>query len=196
MAHSSATDHIATIYRFCAQSMKYPESSWLTEEYFSGLFELLALLGGEGQMRELQAAIETSADFLEDIQVEHTRLFINGAPHVAAPPYGSVYLDKSLQGKYSEDVLIYYHSQGYTISEQADLPDNLVHQLEFLSFLAEDKNRAGEEEFLQRYFLPWYTLFSAKVKEEIQHPFYQVIINIIDFFTKEEKEYDVQSDEA
>jgi len=196
MASSSATDHIATIYRFCAQSMKYPESSWLTEEYFSGLFELLTLLGGEEQKSNLQAAIEASNDFLEDIQVEHTRLFINGMPHVAAPPYGSVYLDKSLQGKYSEDVLIYYHSQGYTLTEQADLPDNLVHQLEFLSFLAEDKNRAGEEEFLRRYFLPWYTLFSAKVKEEIRHPFYQVIINIIDFFTKEEKEYDVQPDEA
>ncbi len=105
-------------------------------------------------------------------------------------------LEKSLQGKYAENVLIYYRSQGYTLSKNADLQDNLIHQLEFLSFLAEDKNQKAEEEFLSRFFLPWYTTFSKRAKEEIQHPFYHVIISIIDFFTKEEKEYGVQLNEA
>ena len=176
--------------------MEYPESDWLTDEYFSGLFQLLDALGGEDKKRELQSSLSVSDDFLEDLQVEYTRLFINGMPHVAAPPYGSVYLDKSLRGKYSEKVMNYYRSQGYTLAKHADLPDNIIHQLEFLSFLAKDKNRAGEEEFISRFFLPWYTLFSAQVKKESQHPFYLVIITLIDFFTKEEKEDDVQLNEA
>ena len=196
MTHNSVTDHIATIYRFCAQSMEYPESSWVTEEYFSGLFQLLDVLGGEDKKRALQSSLSASDNMLEDLQVEYTRLFINGAPHVSAPPYGSVYLEISLRGKYSEKVLNYYHSQGYTLDEHADLPDNLIHQLEFLSFMAKDKNRSGEEEFLSRFFLPWYTLFSTQVKKEAHHPFYLVIITIIDFFTKEEKEYDVQFNQA
>ena len=78
---------------------------------------------------------------LEDLQVEYTRLFINGVPHVAAPPYGSVYLEKTLRGKYSDEILTYYRSLGYNLTENADLPDSLIHQLEFLSFLAEDQNR-------------------------------------------------------
>lgn len=184
------TDHIATLYRFCAQSMQYPDGRWLTENYLASLNELLDALGGKEEKQSLETALN-KRDFIEDLQVEYTRLFINGVPHVAAPPYGSVYLEKTLRGKYSDQILLYYRSLGYDLTGNADLPDNLIYQLEFLSFLAEDKNREKEEEFLARFFLPWYPIFAAKVKEEAQHPFYKIIISFIDFFTKEEKEYGV-----
>ncbi len=191
MQKNSPTDHIATLYRFCAQSMQYPEPEWFTRKYLSSLYELLEALGGREEIETLRSAIDASQDIIEDLQVEYTRLFINGIPHVAAPPYGSVYLEKTLRGKYSDEILLYYHSLGYTLKEGADLPDSLIHQLEFLSFLAEDQNRAGEEEFLNRFFLPWYPKFSAIVREEAQHPFYLIIVSFIDFFTKEEMEHGV-----
>ncbi len=196
MPTHSATGHIATLYRFCAQSMQYPDPEWFSENYLASLYELLNALGGTVEKEKLQTAFSMSKDILEDLQIEHTRLFINGVPHVAAPPYGSVYLDKTLRGKYSDDILLYYHSLGYGLTAHADLPDSLIHQLEFLSLLAEDANREGEEDFLARFFLPWYPLFAARVKEEAQHPFYQIIISFIDFFTQEEKEYGVQHNEA
>ncbi|MGB3212647.1 MAG: molecular chaperone TorD family protein [Desulforhopalus sp.] len=155
------------------------------------LYGLLDVLGGEEEKKLLQAELGQSKDFLEDLQVEYTRLFINGIPHVAAPPYGSVYLEKTLRGKYSDEILAYYQSLGYDLTKDADLPDSLIHQLEFLSLLAEDQNRDAEEEFLDRFFLPWYPIFASNVKEEAQHPFYKIIISFIDFFTKEEKEYGV-----
>jgi TorA maturation chaperone TorD len=196
MIKTSPADHVSTIYRFCAQSMHYPDPIWLTEGYFSSLFNLLDVLGGDKEKEHLVSALDSSDDYLEDLQVEYTRLFINGMPHVVAPPYGSVYLEKTLQGKYAEELLLYYRSLGYTLSQKADFPDNLIHQLEFLSFLAEDNNQQAEEEFLLRFFQPWYPLFSKLVKEESLHPFYLVIITIIDFFTKEEREYGVQFNEA
>jgi len=196
MQNSSPSDHIATLYRFCAQSMQYPDSDWFSDNYLTSLYGLFDALGGEEEKKELQATFSKSPDILEDLQVEYTRLFINGFPHVSAPPYGSVYLEKTLRGKFSDDILLYYRSLGYDIKENSDLPDSLVHQLEFLSFLAEDQNRAGEEEFLSRFFLPWYAIFAAKVKEEARHPFYKLIITFIDFLTKEEKEYGVQHNEA
>lgn len=196
MVDPCSSDHIAAIYRFCAQSMHYPDPSWLTEQYLSSLYNLLDVLEGLSEKEQLTSALDCSKDYIEDLQIEYTRLFINGMPHVAAPPYGSVYLEKSLQGKYAENVLLYYRSLGYTLAEHSDLPDNIIHQLEFLSFLAEDKNQQGEEEFLLKFFLPWYTIFSKQVKKESQHPFYHVIISIIDFFTKEEKEYGVQPNKA
>ena len=186
-----ATGHIATLYRFCAQSMQYPDAEWFSDDYLSSLYGLLDALGGSAEKETLQAAFTSSKDILEDLQVEYTRLFINGVPHVAAPPYGSVYVDKALRGKYSDDILLYYRSLGYDLTAHADLPDSLIHQLEFLSFLAEDENREKEEDFLARFFLPWYPLFATRVKEEAQHPFYQIIISFIDFFTQEEEEYGV-----
>ncbi len=191
MVNTSSNEHIATIYKFCAQCMQYPEQSWFNDEFCRSLYKLLEALEGDSEIDRLKAAFKTSSNPLEDLQVEYTRLFINGVPHVVAPPYGSVYLDKSLQGKYTENVLLYYHSVGYTITEDADFPDNLVHQLEFLSLLSEEHNIEAEKEFLTRFFLPWYPIFSQLVKKDYQHPFYHVIICLIDFFTQEEKEYGV-----
>jgi len=187
MQTNSPADHIATIYRFCAQSMQYPDRAWLNEQYLDRLYLLLETLQGEDLKRNLKKSIEQSSNFLEDLQVEHTRLFINGVPHVPAPPYGSVYIDKSLQGQYSGNVLQYYQDSGYTVKAGADMPDSLVLQLEFLSFLAQDQNHEREKEFLSRYFLAWFPQFATIVKREAAHPFYQTIISLIDFFTKEEE---------
>jgi TorA maturation chaperone TorD len=176
--------------------MQYPDPDWFTDNYLLSLYGLLDVLGAEEEKKILQVEFSRSADILEDLQVEHTRLFINGVPHVAAPPYGSVYLEKTLRGPYSDKILTYYRSLGYNLTENADLPDSLIHQLEFLSFLAEDNNRENEEEFLARFFLPWFSIFASKVKEEAQHPFYRTIVSFIDFFTKEELEDGVQHNEA
>lgn len=188
--HSSA-DHIATIYRFCAQSMQYPGKDWFNKQYIDTLYLFLETLEGEELKTQLQESFNNSNDILEDLQVEHTRLFINGVPHVAAPPYGSVYIDKSLRGQYSDNILKFYNSEGYTVKTGGDLPDSLVHQLEFLSVLAKDYNHEAEREFLSKFFLPWFSQFSLQVKKEAEHPFYQIIISLIDFFTKEEEEYGV-----
>ncbi len=168
----------------------------MNETYLASLYSLLDALGGDEEKEAIITAKKKSVDFLEDLQVEYTRLFINGFPHVVAPPYGSVYFDKSLQGKFAEQVMQYYCSKGYVLTEKADFPDNLIHQLEFLSFLAEDNDQESEYEFLGTYFLPWFETFSKLVKKEAKHPFYRIIITLIDFFTEEEKEYGVQLNEA
>lgn len=192
---NTPVDPIAVIYRFCAQGMHYPEVAWLTENYLEKLDGLLQALGGEEERAALRTAWP-AGDRLEALQIEYTRLFINGIPHTVAPPYGSVYLDRTLRGRYSDEILAFYRSLGYSLQKNDELPDHIVYQLEFLSFLAEDGNRAGEEEFLRRFFLPWFGMFAARVKSETHHPFYRTIVTIIDFFTKEEEEHGVQRNEA
>jgi putative dimethyl sulfoxide reductase chaperone len=187
MHNTSPAEHIATLYRFCSQSMQYPDTTWFNNDYLEKLLLLLDTLGEDTLSNQLKECVNASADILEDVQVEHTRLFINGVPHVAAPPYGSVYIDKTIRGQYSDKVLSYYSAAGYSLKEGADLPDSLIHQLEFLSFLAKDQNHEREKEFLSKYFIPWFPIFAARVKEEAEHPFYQIIISLIDFFTKEEE---------
>jgi len=187
----SAFAQLAVIYRFCAQSMTYPSADWFSDQYLTTLYQFLQQMGGGQYVAELQEAMKSATASLEDLQVEYTRLFINGVPHVIAPPYGRVYKDHSLQGNFAEKTMQFYLQNGFTLKDGADLPDHIVHQLECLSFLAEDGNQAAEEEFLRTLFLPWFPIFASRVKKDAAHPFYPVIVSIIDFFTKEEEEYGV-----
>ncbi|MEN8188527.1 MAG: molecular chaperone TorD family protein [Thermodesulfobacteriota bacterium] len=196
MTEQSNSQDIASLYLFLAQSMKYPDKEWMNDEFFQVLNNLLEHLGIPEEAQDIIKAMETSADPLEDLQVEYTRLFINGVPHVVAPPYGSVYFDKSLQGKFAGDTLAFYREKGFDMSESADLPDHLVHELEFLSLLAEEEDHEGESRFLSKFFRPWYTKFLIQVLEEAQHPYFRVVTQLIDFFTKEEDEDGFQLNQA
>lgn len=188
--------HIATLYRFCAHSMQYPGPEWFTDDYLESLYLLLEALDAQQEKESVRFALASAVDPLEALQVEYTRLFINGVPHVIAPPYGSVYIDKSLQGLHTEKTLQFYTAYGYTLKDDADLPDHLIHQLEFLSLLADENDATTEAEFLQTIFLPWFSQFHARVKQESKHPFYSVIVQLIDYLTKEEDEHGIQLDEA
>ena len=159
-------------------------------------YNLLGTLGATEDGVSIKKEIDNSNDYLEDLQVEYTRLFINGMPHVIAPPYGSVYMDQSLQGAFAGDTLAFYREKGFGMDEKADLPDHLIHELEFLSLLAEDNDSDGEEEFLKKLFRPWYSKFHPRVTEGAHHPFYRVVVQLIDFFTKEEDKDGFQPNEA
>ena len=187
---------IAGLYRFCAQSMKFPEMTWFTRDYLECLYQLLENIGGLEQKRDLEQIFSLPTPPLEKLQVEYTRLFINGSPHVLAPPYASVYFDKSLQGQSTEKILSFYFSKGFLMCEGSDLPDHIVHQLEFLALLVETGDQRSEAQFLSLFFLPWFQMFSPRVVHESKHPFYRIVIQIIDYFTKEEDEHGIQDIEA
>jgi TorA maturation chaperone TorD len=178
---------ISLLYRFLAQSLKFPEHSWFTDDYKTMFFSMLDQLEANTESEDLRVFFAQTDDFIEDLQIEYTRLFINGVPHVVAPPYGSVYLDKSLQGLHASKTLTYYREKGCAMAEGSDLPDHIVHELEFLSHLAEDGDLAGEKEFLQNYFLAWFPAFRNRVLSEAHHPYYRLVITMIDYFTKEEE---------
>ena len=168
----------------------------MTDEFFKVLYNLLGTLGAVDEGTAIKKEIDGSADPIEDLQVEYTRLFINGVPHVVAPPYGSVYMDKALQGTFAGNTLEFYREKGFGMEENADFPDHLIHELEFLSLLADENDLTGEEEFLNKLFRPWYGMFLARVTEGAHHPYYRVVVQLIDFFTKEEDKDGFQPNKA
>lgn len=196
MSDSPTSQDIASLYRFFAQCMQYPDPSWMNDDFFKVFYNLLGSLDAIDEGIEIRRAIEQSSDPVEDLQIEYTRLFINGVPHVIAPPFASVYMDKSLQGAFALKTLQFYRDKGYDMTESADLPDNLIHELEFLSLLAEEQDHAGEEEFLNTLFRPWFKHFCPRVAQETRHPYYRMVVTLIDSFTKEEKEDGFQLNEA
>lgn len=184
----STSIKMANIYRFLAQSMRYPNYDWMQADYFSVLDTFLTELGWDDEAQSIRQSIFEGADWLESIQVEHTRLFVNAIPSVIAPPYGSVYLsaDGMLYGPSAEKAKAFYKEQGFDLVGEADIPDHISFELEFLAILTEEGKELEEEFFLQKHFRPWFPKFQTRILQEGQHPFYGVIVNLIDFFTREE----------
>jgi putative dimethyl sulfoxide reductase chaperone len=67
-------------------------------------------------------------------QGEYTRLFINGLPNTAAPPYESVYREATISGPVVDELHALYADAGLTIGEMP--ADYLGTQLEFAAHLA------------------------------------------------------------
>ena len=179
---------MAEIYRFLAQSMRYPSPDWMRPDYFSVFDTFLAELGWDADAQSLRQSIFEKADWLEPLQVEHTRLFVNAIPTVIAPPYGSVYLsdDGMLYGPSAEKAKAFYREQGFDLAGEADIPDHITFELEFLALLAEEGKSDAEELFLSQHFRPWFPKFQARVLQKGRHTFYVILVNLIDFFTREE----------
>ena len=179
---------MAEIYRFLAQSMRYPSPDWMQADYFAVLDTFIAELGWTAEAQALRQSISENPDWLEPLQVEHTRLFVNAIPKAIAPPYGSVYLsaDGMLYGRSAEKTKAFYHEQGFGLAGEGDIPDHITFELEFLALLAEEGKAQEEELFLQKHFRPWFPKFQARILQESRHPFYGVLVNLIDFFTREE----------
>ena len=194
------TDHpstpVSTLYRFCAQGLRYPEPDWFTEEYVSSLYLLLDSVGATEEAAAIRQKFNSSADTLEELQIEYTRLFINGVRHVIAPPYGSVYQDRVLQGPHTEKTRNFYKQHGFDVDKNGELPDHLVNQLEFIALLIAQNNTTAKTAFLREIFHPWFPKFMARIQQEANHPYYSVIVQLIDYLTKEDDENGIQHNEA
>lgn len=176
------------IFRFLALSMKYPGSDSFDKDYFAALRTLLEGLGWHEDVGKLDSFIADDINFVETLQVEYTRLFINAVPHVIAPPYGSVYMrgEGTIMNRSTELIREYYRQRGFELASGNEIADHIVCELEFLSLLAESGKTKEEESFLNKFFRPWFGKFHDRIIEGADLHFYIVVVSLIDFFTKEE----------
>jgi len=161
MTQSTSTN-MAEIYRFLAQSMRYPSPDWMQADYFSALNTFLVELGWDAEAQSIRQAIVEGADWLEPLQVEHTRLFVNAVPSVVAPPYGSIYLsaDGMLYGPSAEKAKAFYREQGFDLAGEADIPDSLPR-----------KARAGKKSFFCKSI-------SDHGFQNFKHGFYKRVVTL------------------
>ncbi|WP_028582911.1 TorD/DmsD family molecular chaperone [Desulfogranum mediterraneum] len=180
---------LSDVYSFLALSMRYPDAHFLDDQFLEAFAALLESLELKPQLEEFLLWRADSADPLEELQLEYTRLFINSVPCSTVPPYASVYLDgdRTIQGKTTEKTKDFYLSCGFDVIDSTEPPDHLQHELDFLAALTRESRFEEEELFLATLFRPWFAQFFEKCMHEARHPFYRVSIQLIDFFTKEEQ---------
>ena len=182
---SADSTPLSDVYAFLAQSMRYPEKDYFNDQYIQTLKKFLIDLDLSEQATQFPD--EISAQYLEDVQVDYTKLFINGIPSVLAPPYASVYIDGSLNNKSADSVRAYYQKYEVDI-EDDEFADYIVSELDFLAYLvAEEKDC---EEFLRHYFRPWFTQFRDDVLYHAESHYIKTIVELIDSFTRLDGEHE------
>lgn len=170
------------LYRIFARLLSYPDPS------------LLADINQE--MTTLQRLLQADEDLLpagihqHELEVAYTRLFISHLGGIAAPPYGSVYLEESqqLMGQTSLCALRAYEGEGLNHTQSVEPPDFIATELEFLYYLisremeaTEQQNFALSQAFRQKqidFYLsllqPWIGKFCQRILNIADgHPLYR-----------------------
>lgn len=178
-------------YRLLAACYYPPSPELIEESCCETLASLLEPVVPVAAQYATAAAVAIGSSPLEDLAVEHARLFI-GPFQLVAPPYGSIYLDdaKTVMGDSTARVAAFYHSCGLHLADDFhELPDHIVVELEFMSYLAFRQKEAEvsgnqdeatrvaclQREFLERFLLPWLPSFTAAVITDGEAPFYRSI---------------------
>lgn len=202
----------SSFYRFLSVAFRYPAEDVIEE------LKKEEFLGLQDKIKELYplmpAALETIEKFKREIslakdiqrlQVEFTRLFI-GPFHLTAPPYESVYREESrglLMGDSTIDARRMYLEEGLDVPHSVhDLPDHILAELEFMSYLSEQEASAcGEDRekrayylkkqdaFMSRHLTVWIPEFSLRIFEESKEEFYRLLSSLTDTFIRLDFEY-------
>jgi TorA maturation chaperone TorD len=188
---ASATEAatLSSLYSLCALTMRYPDPAFCNDQLLDVMDSLLASLDWQPEQEAFRAWRQQTGDVLDDLRTEYTRLFITSAPRTTLPPYASVYVDGdgTLYGRTTERTRDFYRERGFDLADDTEPADHIRFELEFLAALAGEARFDDEELFLRTLFRPWFERFQKEWTKEARHPFYQVSIQLIDFFTKEEQ---------
>jgi TorA maturation chaperone TorD len=142
------------------------------------------------------------AESIEELKVEHARLFI-GPYSLLAPPYGSVYLEseRKIMGNSTMDVINRYRQTGLIVAEDfKDAPDHIAAELEFMHFLIfkamEAANQGdvngivtgllNQQSFLEQHLGAWVDEFAGNVVENAKTPFYRNLARATEVFIKDD----------
>jgi putative dimethyl sulfoxide reductase chaperone len=180
--------------------MQEPTKEFIKSLRKSNIFNLLK---ESGLKIDEQITNDDSNDFLNELVLEYTRLFIGPGKHIS--PYESVYRDNG-EALWSDTTVKVKHlieSLGLEYSSAwSGLPDHIGAELEFMqkltcrekeAWLQNDKKIAVrclefEKKFVDEHLSQWVPAFCDKVKEETISAFYVKIAELtkqfVDFDSK------------
>ncbi len=166
-----------------------------TKEFIKSLREsnILSVLNKSGLCFDEQITNDGSDNFLSDLILEYTRLFIGPGKHIS--PYESVYRDNedALWSETTVEVKKFIESLGLEYScNWSGLPDHIGVELELMQRLTcyekeawarKDKETAircleFEKRFIDEHLSKWVPIFCDKVKEETRTAFYGEIAEL------------------
>jgi TorA maturation chaperone TorD len=191
-------------YRLFAEGFSAPEPDrWRRDRTFLELADALGAIDPDTNAAALAVALhrELAASDELALRVDHAALFV-GPFALAAPPYGSVYLEErgALMGDTTRAAQAAYAAAGLTVT-LPEPPDHVAVELEFMHYLADQERRAatrgdggeaerlaGEERrFLIEHLGAWAPAFCAAVKQAARTRFYRLLAECLATFLAAER---------
>ena len=141
-------------------------------------------------------------DDLDSLKIDYARLFV-GPYTLAAPPYGSVYLEgkRLVMGNSTVDAQKRYRKAGLNIAEEfKEAPDHITVELEFMHFLIFKEIEAAsnsnieafgnylreQQSFLEDHLGAWQSEFTDNVIANSDTEFYKVLAKTTNIFVKQD----------
>jgi TorA maturation chaperone TorD len=182
----------AESYRLLAACFYPPDDVWFTQEtFFDALIEALTAIAPNAadyalHMKQLIAQADQ-----QTLAIEYARLFV-GPYELAAPPYGSVYLDEGrrVMGDSTMALIEMYREYGLKITDDfKDMPDHIAVELEFMYYLIYKELEAeqriepekvllfceAQERFLMNFLKEFIPPFCETITTETTNAFYQAL---------------------
>lgn len=186
-------------YQALSQGLVYPDAARLADlpAWQKALVHALAPAAPDEQplAAALAALPADSAQAVQRLQVEYTRLFINAVPHVLAPPYASAYSGEGLlMGPPAEAAIRAYRQAGLAFTpDDHTLPDHLAAELEFIAFLCQEEEaawasddatvagqrRSQQQVFLTSQLLSWVPAWAQRAQQADRSGFYRALATLI-----------------
>jgi TorA maturation chaperone TorD len=140
--------------------MVYPRTLHSIQETVRGACRLNGPEWGPSQQAvEMAHRLDQSPEeFLQEQQVEYTRLFVSRFGGIPVPPYASWYLHQGILMGPSVDWLISLYARGelaWSPRQGAETPDHLAVELEFVQHLARQCALAVDPSARERPWLLW-----------------------------------------
>ncbi len=126
-------------------------------------------------------SFNSTAELLEELQVEYTSLFITNFPSVPAPMFKSYYFEKEIFGESTERIMDIYEQYDFKVSELMKEPaDHLAIMLEFMYRIIQIDNTYDVQiHFINDEILSWMKHFEKNVASASSNLFYPIIIKTI-----------------
>jgi putative dimethyl sulfoxide reductase chaperone len=180
----------AACYVFLAQGLVCPEAGFI-----GGLRQLLGALDEAEKSGALTTEIcqvaaglnDAQALPLDQLQGEHTGLFVNNHPHVPCPPYESAYRENTLMGNATTAVTETYRQWGLEVG--GDFADYAGAELEFMAFAIRlssqdggDDTLSAQREFLRDHILTWMPRFASDMRKASKLELYRSLGDLLGLF--------------
>lgn len=188
-------DSRAACYALLARGLASPQPGSL--EIMQGL---LATLDSTKDSRALTREISDIASGLEDavnlpldqLQGEHTGLFVNNHPHVPCPPYESAYRERTLMGNATASASAAYAE--WDLEVHGEHADHAAAELEFMVFAIRlsqvddgEDTRSAQQAFLHDHLLTWMPKFALDIQSAASVGIYRSLGRLLEILLATER---------
>lgn len=188
-------------YKLAWSGFSYPESPFVKSikngKFFQGMKKTAEAFQLElGQLDRISKEVfetESVEETERELETEYVSLFISEVGGALVPPYGSVYIDDTIMGPSTDQVVENYQKAGFSkLEEYNGLPDHISVELEYLFKLTQMETPEKYRYHIQFYddlLAPWLGEFTDSIAEATDSRFYSALATWLESGLRKDRKF-------